>query len=246
MTLALFNQISGDSSALNALEGSTVYVTNNRGIIPSSSNTTQLHVIPTMNFTSEATLERAISQKLIPTGIKAILYDNEDWSQTPVDERLNPIEHYRLAANLAHANHYQFVATPGWIPGYHGIITPGMTVRPSAATILPAIASGADVVDIQAQKYTLESNLSAYLSWIEPIAKSIRAANPKAIIISGISTNPLGGTVDASQLAAIAKRSESIVQGWWLNVPTPSAKRTGAPLYALGEQFLSELTASHS
>jgi len=49
----------------------------------------------------------------------------------------------------------------------------------------------------------------------------IRSVSADAPVLAGLSSNPAGGAVTASQLAQDILATEGIVNGWWLNVPTP-------------------------
>jgi len=238
MTLQTLEDMATVPTARAALAGSLIYATSAAGQLPGSS-LHGLDIVPTMGFTSEAKLAAALTAGKIPSGIRALMYDNEDWVQTPAGERLNPIGYYRMAAQLAHAHGYQLVATPGWIPGNKGIVTMGMDQRPVASTIIPAIARFVNVIDIQAQEYRLQSDLQQYLAWIEPIVKAAKAANPKVIILSGLSTVPAGGPATPQQLLTIADGTRDIVQGWWLNAP--SGTHHPNPKYGIATQFLTML-----
>ncbi len=240
MTSKVFDAMAGNRQAAAALAGSVIYVTSARVTVPVDLH--DVDVIPTMDFTSEATLASKVDSGSLPHAVRAVMYDNEDWPATPPDERLDPTHFYELAGKVAHAHGLQLVATPGWIPGYKGgPVTPGMTVRPVASAIIPAIAPYADVIDIQAQEFRLQSNLRAYLAWIAPIAKAAKAANPKVIILSGLSATPAGGQATPQQLLDIAKGTEGVVQGWWLNVP--SGPHHHDQPYGLAETFLASLGA---
>jgi hypothetical protein len=225
-----------------ALVGSVVYALSARGLAPTRA-VRGIDVVPTMVFTSEAVLASDLARGAIPTDVRAILYDNEDWSQTPAGERANPVRAYKAAASLAHAHGLFVVATPGWLPGYRGVPTPGVSARPSVTAILPAIAPDVDVVDVQAQELSFESSPSAYLGWVAPLAEAVRRANPRAIVVSGISTYPLGGPASVAQLLAVARSSERVVRGWWLNVPPPRPGRTGPPRYGEAETLVAALGA---
>lgn len=245
LTVVVLDRLSSDPAARLGLAGSEIYAISARGQSPEGA-LPGITVVPTMRFTSEALLAQTLARNALPRGVRAVAYDNEDWSLTPADERLEPIHYYRLAARLAREHGLQFVATPGWVPGYHGIVTRGASSRPTAAAIVPAIAACANVVDIQAQEYRLESSPSQYLAWVRPIAIAARHANPDVIVVSGLSTNPLGGPVTSQQLVRVARASQGVVQGWWLNLPPLTAGRRGPRGYGVAEEFLATWSATSS
>lgn len=240
LTLQVLDHLEAVPTDREALSGSVVYALSAKGLAPTVA-TPGVDVVRTMVFTSAAKLSRDLASGLIPTGVRAVLYDNEDWSLTPPSERANPVVAYEEAARLAHEHGLFVVATPGWLPGYRGVPTPGVVARPSVTAILPAIAPDVDVVDIQAQELRFESSPSAYLAWVAPLAEAVRKAKSSVVVVSGLSTNPLGGLASASQLLAVARASEGVVRGWWLNVPPPGPHRAGPPRYGVAEAFVSAL-----
>lgn len=245
LSVTVLDRLSSDPAARLGLAGSEIYALSATGQSPTEA-LPGITVVLTMRFTSEALLAQTLARHGLPRAVRAVAYDNEDWSLTPADERLEPIHYYRLAARLARDHGLQFVATPGWVPGYHGIATRGARSRPTAADIVPAIAPCANVVDIQAQEYRLESSPSQYLAWVRPIATAARHANRDVIIVAGLSTNPLGGPVTSEQLVRVARTSQGVVQGWWLNVPPLTAGRRGPPGYGVAEAFLATWSATSS
>lgn len=219
------NELVVDSSARNALANDTIFVPGNsfKQLVP---QTMGLHLVKTESFTSEASLASALSDKVITTGTKAILYDNEDWTLTPVDEQLNPLQYYQKAASLVHAAGYIFIGTP---------------VSKTDTQIDVQIAPYVDVLDIQSQ-YD-QSVATVYASHVLPIAKAARHANSKLIILAGLSTNPSAGIPTYQELVNDASAVNSIVQGYWLNIPSPgtACPKCHLPQPQLGIQFLSSL-----
>ena len=230
MSTGVYENMIAVPQVVSALQGSVIYVNDSfNATLPKAP--TGIDVIPDVKYTSFAKMSAAISAKSISASFHTLGYDNEDWNETPANERLNPTQYYLQAAQLAHSNGYQFLATPGWIPGYTGVPTPGQTARPSAAQIDPAIASVTDILDIQAQLQQWQGNPQEYLQWVEPIAEAVRAANPNVIILSGLVAR---SSVSAEQMLALAKASEPYVQGWWLNCDTVSD-------YSTAQSFLEQL-----
>lgn len=231
MSNEVYNAAIADPQTASALKGSTIYVHTISGVVSGPPQGVQ--VVPVMKFTSLAVMRGAIADAKIPSDVHVLAYDNEDWNRTPANERLDPANSYLQAAQLAHAHGYKFEATPGWIPGYAGVPTPGQGRRPSAADIDPAIASVTDLLDIQAQLPAWQHDPAAYVAWVKPIAQAAKNANPNLIVVSGLVARD---GISASAILALAKASEPYVQGWWLNVDEPASANQ-----VTANQFISQL-----
>jgi hypothetical protein len=193
------NQITVNSKAIAAISNDTIY---SPGYNPKNATALErtLHIIPTKTYQSEAKLASDMNSNKIPSYVKAILYDNEPWSLTPSSEKIDPVTYYQQAYNLSHSHNYTFIAAP--VPN----------------SLDPEIAKYADIVDVQAQY--AQSSTPTYLSAVSTVIKQAVTANPKAIIMSGISTNPSNGDPTPEQLLDIAHATYSgLVKGWWLNIP---------------------------
>lgn len=198
----------------------------------------------TEHFASEAAFARAVAGGL-PSGLRAVVYDNEGWSLTPTAEQRNPDYYEQRFAALAHAH------------GLTAIMTPALDLvtalscgngtyaqRYLACNLAGMAASHGDVVDIQAQ--SLEADATSYSSLVRSAAVQARAANPGIVVLGGLSTGPNGATVTASQMLAAAQATAATVVGWWLNIPGTSAScpscRGSQPMIA--DQFLRGLDAN--
>jgi hypothetical protein len=213
----VFDEVISDPAARRALAGDTVYVIEGSAADRAAGQAAGIHVVETADFTSEATLAATLPS--LPAGIGAVLYDNEHWSLTPPAEQADPASYYQKAEALVHAAGYVFIATPG-------------------TTVVPSVAAYADVVDVQAQES--QATPSEYSGRVLSIVQEIRRANPKVIIVSGLSTNPREGIPTATQLVEDAHSVANYVQGYWLNVPAPgpSCPRCLQPQPQLGIQFV--------
>jgi hypothetical protein len=225
MTLTVLKAMASVPAARAALAGSTVYATNSQGQLPPV--LPGVDVVPTMGFTSEATFAADAAAGKIPWKVQAILYDNEGWSFTPDNEKgASTVSYYKEAAVLAHRHGWLLIATPG------------------SSALCPKIAPYVNVIDIQAQEK--QASVASYTDDVAPIARAVRAANPSVVIVSGLSTNPSKGTPSPAQLVALARATfTTLVQGWWLNIPPPGARRTSAARYDIGAAFLGQLGPAH-
>jgi len=225
ISASAINELAINPVALSKLQNSTIYVP-----LRSSSvlvaQTKSLNIIPTETFTNESTLAQAIASHKIIKGTKAILYDNEPWPLTPKAQQLNPKLYYQIASNITTQAGYTFIASPV------SIIDPRID-----AQIAPEI----NVLDIQSQ-YD-QTIPTVYADHVLPIAISAHKANPKLIVLSGLSTNPPAGIPTARQLVNDADAVKNQVQGFWLNIPSKgkACPKCHIAQPQIGIQFLSEL-----
>ncbi len=199
MTAHALSQVTMDNKARQSIENDTIY---SPSYNPNMATRQEqgLHIIPVKTFDSEATLAADIAAGNIPSYVKAVLYDNEPWALTPAAEQQNPVLYYQRAYTIAHDHGYTFIATP--VPN----------------KIAPTIAPYADVVDVQAQYAQISTG--TYLKAVNSIIEQVKHANPHAVVLSGISTNPTAGDPTPQQLFDIAKATyPALVHGWWLNIP---------------------------
>ena len=71
-----------------------------------------LAVAVAVNYTSYAQFSSDISSGAIQYPYKWVMYDPEDWSQTPVNEQQDPVKYMKLFGQLAHANGLKVVEAP--------------------------------------------------------------------------------------------------------------------------------------
>ncbi|HEV2402706.1 MAG TPA: hypothetical protein VGS08_00720 [Candidatus Saccharimonadales bacterium] len=223
MSHTVLDKMSANMSARAALANDILYVT---GFSPDQTTPAEqgLHIIPTRDFTSETTFARSISSGAIPSYVKAVLYDNEPWQLTPRNERQNVVFYYQRANEIAHAHRLLLIATP--VPSSYSV----------------QVAPYADVVDVQAQSE--QASVSMYVNHIQSRAQGSRRANPRVVVLSGVSTNPTAGDPTPQQLLDIANATfPNTVQGWWLNIPSPgtACPRCHQPRPDIGISFLSQL-----
>ena len=172
------------------------------------------------SWASEAQFEADLAAGAIPAGTRAVMYDPERWADTPVVEQRDPVAATRAFAAAARAAGYQVIVTPH--PNLVGV--PGAVCGPHPAESLEdaflrcgitgAAARVADVVEIQAQY--LETDPARYADVVGRAAEQARAANPAALVISGLSTR-FASTAQTLVDAWMAVRA--IVDGHYMAVP---------------------------
>jgi hypothetical protein len=200
---------------------------------------------PVAYYKSYARFSSDLSAGNIPAGTHYVAYDNESWSDTPRNERQDPMGYQHKFADLAHAHGYNIILMPSQdtLPGFTGPTTASWDQY--VARYAPASAEAAgepgDIVEIQAQAYEEPRfrGTGYYLTALTQAADAAHAANPGAILFAGISTsrvqNPGQLATDWSNAAHLTTGSStSLIDGFWLNITgdTPSGIATAAGFLA--------------
>ena len=173
-----------------------------------------------LSWASEAAFELAVSNGWIPPGVTTVMYDPENWPSTPAPERIDPVTAMRAFSTTARGQGYRVVLTPHpslvTVPGGRCTVGPGESIEDAyvRCDIAGQAATMADVVETQAQ--ALETDPSAYRSFVEATAEQARAANPDVSVLAGLSTNYTDSPV-ALYSAWYAVRD--VVDGHYLAVP---------------------------
>jgi len=191
-----------------------------------------------VDFKSYALMEHAFATGGIPTGVSAIMYDNEDWSYTPAPEQLQPAHYEQLAAELIHSHGLKFLATPGAdlskVLDSNG--TGNQYQRYLSLDLAGEAAKYADILNIQAQGE--EGDATAYARFLTSAIAKARAANPNIVIYAGIST---ARSSDPNAMFNAVQATKSQVTGYWLNVITSTG---GAAAVTLAENFVNSVASS--
>jgi hypothetical protein len=200
------------------------------------------NAIGTANFPDETALEAAISGGTLPPFTQAVMYDDENWSFTPMAQRQDPATYYKRAADAAHAAGLKFIAAPA--VNLANVVNPGSKPawqRYLSAGIAGAAARYADIFEAQAQ--WLESGSATYASFVHQAAQQAHAANPNVSAMAVLSTNPKGVAQPASVLLAAASASKGDVSGWWISDPgkSPQCSNCTGPYPQTVVQFLQGL-----
>lgn len=227
LSASALNELVVNNSARQELAPDTIFVPMKKSE-HLAAQASGLHIVPVESFTSEAALASAVNGNTIIPGVKVLLYDNEDWSLTPLTEQQNLLGYYQQAASIAHAHGYLLIGTPV-----------SKTISQAAVQIAPYV----DVLDIQSQ-YD-QAVASTYAAHVLPLAQAARKANAKLLILSGLSTNPPTGIPTAAQLVNDAQAVSQSVQGYWLNIPSPgtACPKCHLPQPQIGINFLQLLGA---
>ena len=153
------------------------------------------------------------------------MYDYENWQFTPEDEygnRGSLAASLREIAGLVHSHGLLFLTAPA--VNIISALGPNEHGPRYAAFIKLGIAADAarysDVFDIQAQGS--EANVELYASFVKAAAEQARQANPKVIVLAGISTQPSGKSVGSTDILRAIAATRDVVDGYWLNIPQRS------------------------
>jgi len=209
--------ITSSATVASYLDGSQTTILTSSTI---PSDLTGWHVTFALDTRSLAEIRSGVDDGLT-SRISEILYDPEHWSYTPLTEQLNVGASTQQAESLAHAAGRQLIVAPA--TNLAEAAAPGESAASSFIQTddLAKVAANANIVEIQAQG--LERNSSRYAAYIAQAVGQIHSANPSAAIYAGLSTNPSGGPVTASELVAAVRATSSEVTGYWLNIPSPGS-----------------------
>lgn len=210
MTKKVFDSMISNQSVAKYLKNSPIYLIGGTKV-------TGYKIIPTADFKDETLLAANINK--LPRGTKAILYDDEAWSYTPLTQQQNPVHYYKLAGQLAHSRGLKLLATPA--------LDLIKVLNPTAKgnnqqinsylkdNLAYKIAKYADVYEIQSQR--LIQNKSLFNKLIAQASRQAKNSNQHVTVIAGIST--CAGSPSSSQMAQAIKDTSTKVNGWWLNIP---------------------------
>ncbi len=193
-----FAQVVGAPGVASKLSNTRMYEVLNLKQKPS----TLLSVVPTLDFHSYQDMQQTLT-KGIPSYIKAVIYDNERYKNTPAIEQKNPVLYTNKAIALAHKYSLQIICDYIEPDRYKGGYTPAC-----------------DVIGLNTVQQS-ERSSTLYLKAVSKIVSKIRKVNKTSPISAGLSTNPRGSAVTASQLDQDIKATQTLVSGYWLNVPAP-------------------------
>jgi hypothetical protein len=180
---------------------------------------TAVAAAPVVVFPSATALEDAVDGDQLPAGTYGVLYDPEAWPFTPGAEQHDPVQAATQAARVAHAHGLKLIVAPALD------LTKILDNRSSKPrwlrflelNLLGRMARVADVVELQSQ--SLERSTPTYATFVREATSQIRAARQATRILAGLSSNPSGAPVDSPQLTSAAHAVQSMVEGFWINIP---------------------------
>src|SRR6516162_2196740 len=162
--------------------------------------------VPFASFTNFGAIKNALELGRLGPEVRGVMYDYEKWRFTPEEEQRNPAGYVKQAADLVHAQQLLFLTAPA--VNLVTVMAPSEDRNRMFDTYLRLgiaadAARYADVFDIQAQGS--ECNTEVYAKFVRQAAAQARQANPRVVVLAGISTQPSGQQVTVDDiLRAIA------------------------------------------
>lgn len=212
--------LASNSDASTILNGAKPFVMSRRsiqGVVPD-----EWDAVHVQSFSSVDHIRSALASNALSPGAKGVMYDYEKWRFTPENEQRNPAGSVKEAADLVHARGLLFLAAPAvdLVP----VLAPESDRTRQDDTYLSlglagAAARYADVVDIQAQRF--QDDPQRYGSFVRAAAAQARAANPKVIVLAGVSAQPGGRDTSADAILHAIQVTRDVVDGYWFNIPEP-------------------------
>jgi len=160
---------------------------------------------PVLSYTSYAQFASDIKGGAITYPYKWVMYDPENWSATPVNERQDPVKYMTLFGQLAHANGLKVIQAPsldlGAVTGSLLPRQPGESVNQwyVRVNIAGKAAAAGDIYLLQDESNTTLGGQYAYM--FNTAQTQAQAANASVRVFSEVST--VNGT--AAQMATAAQ-----------------------------------------
>ena len=160
---------------------------------------------PVLAYTSQAQFASDIQGGAITYPYKWVMYDPENWTATPVNERQDPVKYMTLFGQLAHANGLKVVLAPSLDLGaVTGSVLPRQTGESVnqwylRVNIAGKAAAAGDIYLLQNESNTTLGGQYAYM--FNTAQTQAQAANASARVFSEVST--MNGT--AAQMASAAQ-----------------------------------------
>jgi len=213
--------IAADTEASRSLDNTRPFIVGRGHVpgIPPSWNAVRL-----VSLKSVSEIRSALKMGSLDPEVRGVMYDYEKWQFTPEEEQRNPARYVKQAADLVHARGLLFLTAPA--VNLVTVMAPEEDrSRLHDAYLRLGIAADAarhaDVVEIQAQRF--ESDTELYANFVRQAAAQARDANPKVVVLAGISTQPFGPRITADDIFRAITATREFVDGYWFNVPRPSA-----------------------
>lgn len=195
---------------------------------------TQVALLPrateVLSFDDRDQLSQALSSGAVPSSVVYLLYDPERWPATPVAQQRQPFAAAAEVFRLAKQYGKRLIFTPAADLASVANAAYARTNRFTGYLQLRFAEQGArtcDVFEIQAQQ--VEGTV-AFTSFVGSAVGQARAANPRALILVGLTTKAPRQRVTGQLLLAAYRATRSEVAGYWINIPggTPAGPQNAA------------------
>ena len=212
--------MASDADASRLLDGARPFVMSGRPVkeVPSGWG-----AVPLRSFKSFDGIRDALETSALGPDVKGIMYDYEKWRFTPAEEQQNPARQLKQAGDLVHAQGLLFLTAPA-VDLVTVLAPDGDRKRQDDTYLRLGLAADAaryaDVFDIQSQRF--ERDTERYARFVRQAAAQAREANPKVLVLAGVSTQPSGQHVTADDILRAINATREFVDGYWFNIPEPS------------------------
>jgi hypothetical protein len=187
------------------------------------------------------------SGALTGSGIRAVMYDDENWTKTPAAEKTGVCSYMKQFAQLAHANQLmsimapdQNLASPGVITSFQGGESTDWQSYLRLGLANCAAASGTDLYHIMSQPFetpwcggqgaACEGSEADYTDFVTQAALQAKSVNPNIGLTAGLSTSPRYNVTPQAMYQDSLDVSR-LVPGVWLNVAGNPANPATAVQY---------------
>jgi hypothetical protein len=209
---------------------------------PQSVGWEELRCVPTLNCTKLQEIRDSRTALSSYAGRTVALYDLEAWDLTPRRERRSPAQYASRAADLLRDTPVILALAPSLSLASERV--PHSASPEEAyfeAGLIEGLAPVCQIFHIQSQR--LERVAPRFASFVTEVARRARAINPSLYVTAGLSTNPPGAPVAFEHLRACVELTQSVVDGYWLNVPKPGRRcpRCNPENPSLAAEFLAAL-----
>jgi hypothetical protein len=213
--------MASDADISGLLDGAQPFVISGR---PLSDIPAGWQAVPLSSFKSFDEIRNALETNALGPDVRGVMYDYEKWRFTPAEEQQNPGRYLKQAADLVHARGLLFFTAPA--VDLVTVLAPDGDRKHQDETYLRLglaadAARYADVFDIQSQRFERDTEL--YAKFVRAAAAQARQANPKVMVLAGVSTQPSGQHVTADDILRSIEATRDVVDGYWFNIPGPSA-----------------------
>ena len=183
--------------------------------------------IPVANFTSYMDIpayhilgmDSAFSRNLLPKGVKAISYDDENWHFTAASEIAQPVSSTELASDLAHKQGFQFLSSPGMDLGTSATGKIQQLPMSYASFVKDGylnIARYDNLFELQLENIETDTN---YVTLAQQAKNLVKAINPKVVFLLQLTSNPNKQSVHAEDLLKDYNSTKGFVDGYALTIP---------------------------
>ncbi len=177
---------------------------------------------PTLIYHSYARFTADVAAGRIDPRIQAVAYDPERWRLTPSTEQRSPAAYMQLFGALARAHGLRVIETPArdlmevGAAACHAAPGERLTHAYLRCGLPAEAARDSDIIEVQSQ--VVEFSLRRFGNLLAAAGAQARAANPRVIVLAGVSTRPPSGAATFGSMVADARSAARRGCGLWVNV----------------------------